>query len=228
MQFKNLHKCAYAFSHGVDKDRLGLAPLYYGLAYANKSKTIVVAGSGGGLVPMVLRQAQRDLGFAEFETYLIDGFCVEAGYGHPEETGGWALEGSILKVEYPDIHIIKKLTKECTGMFASIDFLHIDAEHTYEAVLADFGYFKDALNDTAIVSFHDTMADGVQKAVNEIASVYNFEVLNLRDMASGLSVLRRSTKDGYQKNLYDDCQSRPKNHRWVMEPVDLDSIDDLK
>jgi hypothetical protein len=222
------YKCAYAFSHGVDKDHLGLVPLYYSLAYSNKAQKCVVVGSGGGVVPMALRQAQRDLGDESAETWLIDGFVKEAGYGHPEETGGWGHPHSVLRTRFPDIQLLRKNSRDCGGLIKDIDFLHIDAEHTYSAVLADFNTFSADLSPKAVITFHDTMDEGVQSAVSEIAERFSYEILNLRDMASGLSVLRKSTKSGYRHNIYDDCKSRPRDHQWVMRPVDLDSIEDLK
>ena len=43
---------------GVD---LAAGMIYYSLAYSLKARTCVNLGSGGGFVPRMLRQAQRDL-----------------------------------------------------------------------------------------------------------------------------------------------------------------------
>jgi len=213
------HNCAYSYSHGVDKTHMGLFYLYYSLVYTNKAKICVVLGSGGGIVPMAFAEAQRDLGYGI--TYLIDGYGLEnvsTTFGTPIEDGGWALENSIMFDNYPEICVHNALTSEYGKHFNKIDVLHIDAEHTYDAVLQDFSYYQHALIDTSIITFHDTQDDGIQQAVCEIAEEYNFEALHLRDMASGLSILRKSHKDGYESNLYDDCKTRPESHTWTLGP----------
>jgi hypothetical protein len=219
LMLKNIFsECAYSYSHGVDKNNLGLTPLYYSLAYINQAKTCVVLGSGGGIVPMAFRQAQLDLKLKKSKTILIDGFLPDAGYGHPLEKGGWARSKSILKKYYPDIICIQKKSEDCKELVNSIDILHIDAEHTYKAVIHDFSIFKSSLNKSSIITFHDTQDLGVQKAVQEIAKKNNYEILNFRDMASGLSILRKSTKNGYEKNIFEACKTRPKKHQWTLGP----------
>ena len=61
-----LAEAPWAESHGADHHLfLGAGLLYYSFAYAFRSRTIVALGSGGGFVPRVLRQAQRDLELAQ-------------------------------------------------------------------------------------------------------------------------------------------------------------------
>ena len=211
-------ECAYAYSHGVDKNNLGLIPLYYSLAYVNQVKVAVVVGSGGGIVPMAFRQAQRDLKLEGSETWIVDGFVTEAGFGHPLEEGGWANESSAFNEYYPEIKVLKENSKNLSGVFKNIDILHIDAEHTYEAVIRDFETLENSLSSSSIVLFHDTQDSGVQNAVNEVTKKYDYEVLNFRDMASGLSIIRKSTKSGYDKNVFDQCLTRPDGHQWTLGP----------
>ena len=59
---KRLASVAYADGHGVSGARLGLALLYYTLPYAMHARTSVCLGSGGGLVPELMRRARCDLG----------------------------------------------------------------------------------------------------------------------------------------------------------------------
>ena len=62
-------------SHGAEENStfLGAGMLYYALCYAMQCKTCVCLGSGGGFVPRMMRQAQRDLGLPESRTILVDG-----------------------------------------------------------------------------------------------------------------------------------------------------------
>src|SRR5262245_47159520 len=54
----------WAGSHGAEGDYLGMGLLYYALVYGMRAKVAVCLGSGGGFVPRLMRQAQRDLGVA--------------------------------------------------------------------------------------------------------------------------------------------------------------------
>ena len=62
-------------SHGSSQgsEDLSAGMLYYALAYSFKAKTCVCLGSGGGFVPRLMRQAQRDLGLEGSRTLLVDG-----------------------------------------------------------------------------------------------------------------------------------------------------------
>ena len=62
-------------SHGSDNgsDDLNAGLIYYALAYSARAKTCVCLGSGGGFVPRMMRQAQRDLNIEGSRTFLVDG-----------------------------------------------------------------------------------------------------------------------------------------------------------
>ena len=78
------HEAPWSGSHGADQDYLGMGLLYYAIVYALKAQVAVCLGSGGGFVPRVMRQAQRDLGIGETsQTILVDGNHPAAGWGSP-------------------------------------------------------------------------------------------------------------------------------------------------
>jgi len=64
-----------------------------------------------------------------------------------------------IAAEYSNtITLLRENTIEASRHFAdrSVDLLHIDASHQYEAVRDDFHSMRDKLSDRAIVLFHDT------------------------------------------------------------------------
>ena len=65
---------SWCTGHGSDGcEDLGAGMLYYALAYSLRSRTCVCLGSGGGFVPRLMRQAQRDLDLEGSRTILVDG-----------------------------------------------------------------------------------------------------------------------------------------------------------
>src|SRR6266436_227006 len=89
-------------SHGADNDYLGCGLLYYTIVYALQARLAVCLGSGGGFVPRLMRQAQRDLGIAPTSrTVLVDGNVPSAGWGSP----AWLPADSFFRRSFPDVEI---------------------------------------------------------------------------------------------------------------------------
>ena len=99
-----------------------------------------------------------------------------------------------------------------------IDYLHIDADHTYDGCKLDFDLYSTIMNENGIISIHDSdenywknfeTYDGEEYDeccggccfIKEITDVGNWEVFNLFDYkekseklsSSGLTILRKST-----------------------------------
>jgi hypothetical protein len=189
-------------SHGATPEGtdLGAGILYYALAYATRAKTCVCLGSGGGFVPRMMRQAQRDLGLEDGRTMLVDGAHHVTSerkdvWGSPS----WLEDDATFRSNYPDIEIILSLTEDaCRDVFRArqiaIDYLHIDADHHYDGVKRDWDLFHPLVTPTGVITLHDTAnyrdPCGVPQLVEEIRATGTYEVVDL-PIAYGTAVVKR-------------------------------------
>lgn len=157
----------YRWTHGATEKHLGDGILIYSIIQLMKYKTLVCLGSGGGYIPRIMTQARIDL----YDQDIFEGdrdynwgdigvtYLVDAANG----VGG--------KVSYLDKNsyfryqfcprFINSTTEEAYYDFfvkqdIKIDFLHIDAGHSYEDVKQDFELYSNLLAEGGIISIHDT------------------------------------------------------------------------
>ena len=130
-------------------------------------KTLVCLGSGGGYIPRIMTQARVDL----YDSGIFEGnrdynwgdigstYIVDAA----NEVGGevnWLKKDSFFRENfYP--RIINETTEDAYYNFfvkedIKIDYLHIDAGHTYDDVKLDFELYTKLLSKNGVVSIHDT------------------------------------------------------------------------
>lgn len=108
----------------------------------------------------------------------------------------------------------------------SIDLLHIDGLHTYEAVRHDFETWLPKLSPNAIVLFHDTMVVnetfGVIRYWNELIKIYpnNLNFLH----SNGLGVLKPHS----QPSPIDELFREPVKGQAISYFSDLGSLIQLK
>jgi hypothetical protein len=186
-------------SHGAGNGYLGMGLLYYAVTYALRADVAVCLGSGGGFVPRLMRQAQRDLGIAgEARTILVDGDVGEAGWGRPQ----WLDEASFFRQSYPDVEIVLQRTAEAAEtLFAAkgirIRYLHIDADHSLEGAFEDFLCYRPFLDVGSVVTLHDTSfpGAGVKYVVEHIRRRPDCELVDFVDMGAG-TALARISADG--------------------------------
>jgi ubiquinone/menaquinone biosynthesis C-methylase UbiE/glycosyltransferase involved in cell wall biosynthesis len=146
---------------------------FYGVSYASFCEAAVRARTGSRCYAVDTWEGDRQAG-------LLD----EAVYRELKEFHDrrYASFSELLKCKFDDA-----LLHFADG---SIDLLHIDGLHTYEAVKHDFESWRPKLSDRAVVLFHDTnvLRDdfGVHKLFAELAQSFgNFEFLH----GHGLGVL---------------------------------------
>ncbi len=156
----------YRWSHGATDKHLGDGILIYSLIQFHKFKSLVCLGSGGGFIPRIMTQARYDLSLEGFyeeismewgengSTYIVD-----ACNGVNGEVD-WDKEDSFFRTTFHP-KFIKKTTKKAYYDYfvkqdIKIDFLHIDANHTYDGVKEDFDLYSKIMNDNGIITIHDT------------------------------------------------------------------------
>jgi hypothetical protein len=192
--------------------------LYYGFAYAFQARTIVVLGSGGGFVPRVLRQAQRDLaaagrvpeGSGAGDLYLVDAHLGAAGWGSTFYAENL---DTVMRQKYPDIHYLFNTTDaafemlKARGLAGTVDYLHVDADHSFEQSYRDFANYVQLLSPRGVVTFHDTCRDpdrqcrsGVPQTVDRVASEldrWGLQLLDAHYLYRGIAVaIRKSAPPG--------------------------------
>jgi hypothetical protein len=189
-------------SHGSGdgSDDLGAGMLYYALAYALRARVCVCLGSGGGFVPRLMRQAQRDLGLQDSRTILVDGSPkVEAERKKIWGSPCWVADGSLFRTNYPDVEIVLELTQTAFDDFFEpqgirIDFLHIDADHHYDGVKLDWDLYHPLVSDKGVITLHDTVnyrePCGVPRLLDEIRREGSYGVVNL-PVSYGTAILRK-------------------------------------
>ena len=221
----------YRWTHGATDKHLGDGLLIYSIIQFIRAKNCVCLGSGGGFIPRIMTQARVDL----YDVGIFEGnrdfnwgdigttFIVDAA----NEVGGevdWLKEDSFLRKNfYP--RIINETTENAYNNFfvkedIKIDYLHIDAGHSYKDVKRDFEQYSKLLNKNGIISIHDTdinysknyivskdisdkdahhkFAEGPSKFIKEISNkwqrfdFFNEGILKGKPSSTGLTILRHA------------------------------------
>lgn len=189
-------------SHGSDNgsEDLSAGLLYYALAYSTRARTCVCLGSGGGFVPRLMRQAQRDLGIPGARTLLVDG-AQQVSRERKDVWGSpyWLDEGSTFRTHYPEIELVLKLTEDAFNQVfvpgkIQIDYLHIDADHHYDGARRDWDLYRTLVPNNGVITLHDTTnyrdPCGVPQLVDEIRESGEYDIVNF-PLAYGTAIARR-------------------------------------
>lgn len=157
----------YRWTHGATEYHMGDGLLIYSVIQLMRYKTCVCLGSGGGFIPRIMTQARLDL-------YDQEIFTGDNSHNHGDIGTTYlvdAANGVGGKVNYLDDdsffrrtfgpRFIKDTTENAYYNFfvkqdIEIDFLHIDAGHSYEDVKRDFELYSELLSPNGMISVHDT------------------------------------------------------------------------
>lgn len=158
---------------------------------AARPRTLVELGSFRGTSYCAFCQAVNLTG-SETKCFAVDTW---KGDEHSGELESWVFDK--LRAHHDPLYsgfstLLRKTFDEALGDFedGSVDLLHIDGFHTYDAVSHDFETWLPKLSDRAIVLFHDTNVHergfGVWKFWEEVTGKYpGFEFMH----GYGLGVL---------------------------------------
>jgi hypothetical protein len=165
-------------------------PFLYCLLHYFEPRRFVELGTHHGNCFFAACQISKQLNDA-FDCIAIDTWAGD------EHTGSYENKVfsefiQILKRDYQSARYIRKLFKDAVKQFepGSVDLLHIDGLHTYEAASEDFETWLPMLSGRGIIMFHDTQERargfGVWKLWAEISRKYpSFEF----EHGHGLGVL---------------------------------------
>ena len=160
--------------------------LYYAIAYSMKAKNILVLGSGGGFVPRVFRQAQRDAGLENSKTILVDGNIPVAFFGTPD----YLNKTTFFRTAYPEIELIVKKTSEAYNDFMNeekkFNIIWIDADRTLEGVRKDFNDYKNIIAKGGIIGIHDTCGNLPCYAIVDEIKKSGYNVINFMQDYQGV------------------------------------------
>jgi len=218
---------SYRWTHGANDTYLGSGIFYYAIPYFLKAQVCVCLGSGGGYVPRLMVDCIHELNETHMygegktgEVYVVD--ATNSVNGEVD----WSDEDSYLREKF-NPKFINSTTEDAFYNFfvkrdIKIDYLHIDADHTYGGCKLDLESYSQIMNKNGIISIHDTdekywkdfttyegephdIATGPSKVVKEISEFWypGWEVFNLFDYreeneklsSTGLTLLRRAVYD---------------------------------
>jgi hypothetical protein len=135
---------------------IGHIPFAFELIGRLRPSTVVELGTYSGSSFAAFCQAAQACG-SNTKCYGIDLWAGDIHMGKFDEDLYLEISGYVTSA-YPDIAtLVRKDFNEAAAGFAdkSIDLLHIDGTHTFEAVSNDFHTWFEKLSDRAVVLFHD-------------------------------------------------------------------------
>lgn len=147
------------------------------LVNAVRPRLIVELGTHAGASFFAFCQSVREASL-DSKCYAVDTWQGDDHSGHYDEKV-YAAVREHAQQHYAGFASLMRMTfDEASGYFAdgSIDLLHIDGLHTYEAVLHDFELWLPKMSRCGVMLFHDTMVRernfGVWKLWAELKSRY--------------------------------------------------------
>jgi hypothetical protein len=153
---------------------LGHLPFAEWLVAALRPTTIVELGVFSGASFLAFCHAAEQLGIGT-RCYGVDTWTGDDHTGFYSETVFKRLSGHIARRHHNGVELIRATFDDAAGRFGekSVDILHIDGSHYYEAVRHDFDTWHAKVASRGVVLFHDIAVKerdfGVHRLWSEVA-----------------------------------------------------------
>jgi hypothetical protein len=203
-------------------------PFAYDLVAAIRPKMVVELGTHNGLSFFTMCQSMKE--------NTVDGICyavdTREGDTHTDSYSEEVFTSvqTHLREEYKGIaYMMRMLFNDALAHFSdeSVDLLHIDGLHTYEAVSEDFNNWYPKVKPGGIIIFHDVhsrmMDFGAWKFWEEIAPQY--ETFTFKH-GFGLGVLRKAGGNNPSHPLFEGLFNSSEAEQQQLREMYLD-IGDL-
>ena len=148
------------------------------LVDALRPRTIVELGTHNGVSFAAFCNAATRRGLTT-RCFAVDSWKGDDHAGHYDESVYEDLHAFIAARFVHSATLVRSFFDQALPLFGagSIDLLHIDGLHTYEAVRHDFEVWRPKLSDRAVVLFHDTVVRakdfGVWRLWGELTQQYS-------------------------------------------------------
>jgi predicted O-methyltransferase YrrM/FMN phosphatase YigB (HAD superfamily) len=169
---------------------------------------VVELGTHFGVSLFAINQALRDAGSTS-EVHAIDSWAGDEHAGFYGEEVFDLFKRNLAEVGYPNVTLHRMLFSEALPAFddESIDLLHIDGLHTYEALQEDFETWLPKVAPNGLVLLHDIDPEsGYGSAAYFARSVQPNFVTRAFSHNFGLGVVLPKGVDSWQPLLEEDWQ----------------------
>jgi len=178
----------FSYSHGADGlNYVGSGILYFAIPYMLKAQTCVCIGSGGGYVPRFMHYGQLEANVQAARTILVD--ADKGDLGRPD----YFHQDSFFRKRFPAIQLVKMESADYAAVAKkqniTIDYLHIDGDHTYEGALSDFTNYLPLMSHKGLITFHDTGSLLPCAEVVSTIRVMGHNVINLPEIGAGIAII---------------------------------------
>lgn len=203
---KNLNNLYYTIGHGMG--RASTLPFVFELAKFIKPQISVIIGTGDGVIPRLIREAQVSSGLEHSKVYLIDLGATMGAMPHLIHD-----VNSLFRKLYPEIivfkgHSVPDGIEFIKNEVKTIDLLWIDGDHSYEGSKKDFDNFSPLVKNNGLIFLHDTAPYGagnpqpswcgVDKTIEYIQECRSkeFELINFTPtmelrLGTGLAIVKK-------------------------------------
>ena len=150
-------------------------------------------------MPRFMYQAQREANVQNARTILIDadkGDCGRPNYLRAD---------SAFRKQFPEIELVNVDSADYVALAKrqnlTIDYLHIDGDHSYEGALADFLNYFPLMSSKGLVTLHDTNGRYSCADVVKTLKDMGYTIINLPDVRRYCYYFRTESSKSEKRHL---------------------------